>query len=322
MFQAYIQSLIGVCEDYCTCIESYDHEVYRHLQTHHNDIERESQAVVHFNLDGRTIQISGQSFNVAIAKSVMERLRYSLVDCGGDRISVGHKLLVTTGSGNGGNNNVATSIGQVGEEHSHHQCANQHNTVIHTLSPGGESSHDSCYDSDCSPTSSRRNSSHRLEADLHTDISRTTSDTLGEELAEDHGKIGGDHVTSEKSEVGGGGGGGKGYTSKVEFALKLGYTESQIGSVLDKLGANVDQNELLGELIKLGSSHEAPISLDKKSHWSSVVDSSSFHSSDLYSDKSSAVHAPLEKKSSGSNRDDQLTNLRPIVIDGSNVAMR
>lgn len=43
------------------------------------------------------------------------------------------------------------------------------------------------------------------------------------------------------------------YTSKVEFGLKLGYTESQVQTALVKLGPQADQNELLAELIKLGA---------------------------------------------------------------------
>jgi hypothetical protein len=36
-------------------------------------------------------------------------------------------------------------------------AVNKHMLLVHTLSPGGESSHDSCYDSDSSPLGSREN---------------------------------------------------------------------------------------------------------------------------------------------------------------------
>ena len=41
--------------------------------------------------------------------------------------------------------------------------------------------------------------------------------------------------------------------SLKEFAIKLGYTEQEIGQVVRKLGADVDQNTLLHELIKISS---------------------------------------------------------------------
>ena len=41
------------------------------------------------------------------------------------------------------------------------------------------------------------------------------------------------------------------YNSKVEFALKLGYTERLTQRALAKLGMRAGQNELLDELIRL-----------------------------------------------------------------------
>lgn len=84
---------------------------------------------------------------------------------------------------------------------------------------GGEGDgEDSSYDSD-------------LEADTnfpsHHDVSRTASDTLAAEYA--------DYVSSPPH----------GYTARVEFALKLGYTERQVQAALHKLGPNPGQNELL-----------------------------------------------------------------------------
>lgn len=40
---------------------------------------------------------------------------------------------------------------------------------------------------------------------------------------------------------------------RVEFALKLGYTEKHVQAALQKLGPSPTQNELLAELIKLGA---------------------------------------------------------------------
>ena len=43
------------------------------------------------------------------------------------------------------------------------------------------------------------------------------------------------------------------YEHKIEFAVKLGYTEEQLQLALAKLGLQHTQNDLLAELIKLGS---------------------------------------------------------------------
>lgn len=89
-----------------------------------------------------------------------------------------------------------------------------------------------------------------------------------------------------------------GYAARVEFGLKLGYTESLVQAALQKLGPSPEQNELLEELIKLGA--QAPRQQDLAPEGGDEGDST--------------VDTPA---------DDALSlRLRPIVIDGSNVAMR
>lgn len=75
---------------------------------------------------------------------------------------------------------------------------------------------DSSYDSD-----------QDNEAPRHHDVSRTASDTLGAEFAE--------YVSLPP----------QGYLAKVEFGLKLGYTERHVQAALQKLGPNPGQNDLL-----------------------------------------------------------------------------
>ncbi|XP_055692817.1 endoribonuclease ZC3H12A isoform X2 [Lutzomyia longipalpis] len=143
---------------------------------------------------------------------------------------------------------------------------------------------DSSYDSDCEVD------------DSHQQVSRTTSDTLGQEFAEYVSSCGG--AAPERS---------PGYTARVEFALKLGYTERLVQAALARLGPNPAQNELLAELIKLGALHGTK--------------SGDFASEPTHSDSLAAcgaVAAALEVPDDGG----AATNgLRPIVIDGSNVAM-
>ncbi|KAH6927518.1 hypothetical protein HPB50_005184 [Hyalomma asiaticum] len=129
-------------------------------------------------------------------------------------------------------------------------------------------SEDSSYDSDTeNPTDSGTTSSTRQ----HEDVSRTVSETLGAEFAE--------YVTA-----------GPQYASRLEFAVKLGYTEQQVQQALRRLGPQPGQNELLAELVRLGAREQ-----------------------------SSDAAATRADPSSASQAEDPL---RPIVIDGSNVAMR
>lgn len=88
------------------------------------------------------------------------------------------------------------------------------------------------------------------------------------------------------------------YRQKVEFALKLGYTEKLVQAALARLGTDPTQNELLAELIKLGAQ---------------------------YVGNSESLENPTKFESS-SNTEESILQvpqnvLRPIVIDGSNVAM-
>lgn len=135
-------------------------------------------------------------------------------------------------------------------------------------------SEDSSYDSDTENptdttcTTTTTSSSTRQ----HEDVSRTVSETLGAEFAE--------YVTA-----------GPQYSSRLEFAVKLGYTEAQVQQALRRLGPQPGQNELLAELVRLGAREQSGDAAPR--------------SDPLSSSASQAAEDPL----------------RPIVIDGSNVAM-
>lgn len=98
---------------------------------------------------------------------------------------------------------------------------------------------------------------------------------------------------------------------KVDFFRKLGYSSSEIHSVLQKLGVQADTNTVLGELVK----HNAAPERERQS------------SPDPCS------QLPLVPRGGGTpkapslepslpDEDKEGRDLRPVVIDGSNVAMR
>lgn len=82
------------------------------------------------------------------------------------------------------------------------------------------SNDDSSYDSDFGGDDDTNSTNFS-----HHDISRTTSDTLGAEYA--------DYISAAA------------YKSRVDFALKLGYTERLVQAALNKLGAEPTQDQLL-----------------------------------------------------------------------------
>nr|CAD7454089.1 unnamed protein product [Timema tahoe] len=146
---------------------------------------------------------------------------------------------------------------------------------------GEDSSYDSDYDAEDS--GSHQDVSRTVsDAASHQDVSRTASDTLGAEYEEYVSGTGQQPPSA-------------GYTAKVEFGLKLGYTEKLVQAALHKLGPNPGQNELLEELIKLGA--QVPRLQDVTPEGCDEV---------------------LEEQG---DEPPSSPPLRPVVIDGSNVAM-
>ena len=87
--------------------------------------------------------------------------------------------------------------------------------------------------------------------------------------------------------------------------MKLGYTERLVQAALTRLGPDPTQNELLAELIKLGAQHGNKVdSID-----SSSPECTAQGSADTVG---GVTHDEIDYRSNV---------LRPIVIDGSNVAM-
>ena len=102
----------------------------------------------------------------------------------------------------------------------------------------------------------------------------------------------------------------KEYQSKMDFALKLGYSGEQVESVLNKLGAAALINDVLAELVRLGNKVEPEVQLCSSASVTTVSRSACVK-------ETVSPEVSVEDDSA-----DTFDNLRPIVIDGSNVAMR
>ncbi|KAG8448197.1 hypothetical protein GDO86_015333 [Hymenochirus boettgeri] len=100
------------------------------------------------------------------------------------------------------------------------------------------------------------------------------------------------------------------YQAKMDFALKLGYAGEQIQAVLNKLGAEALINDILAELVRLGNKGEVE-----------TQSSGSGSSGNLVPRGPCAKEIASPELSLEDEVIDNTENLRPIVIDGSNVAM-
>lgn len=99
------------------------------------------------------------------------------------------------------------------------------------------------------------------------------------------------------------------YQTKMDFALKLGYSGEQVETVLNKLGAAALINDVLAELVRLGNKVEPEI--QPCSSTATLIS------------RSPCVKETVSPEVSVEDESvDTFDNLRPIVIDGSNVAMR
>lgn len=98
----------------------------------------------------------------------------------------------------------------------------------------------------------------------------------------------------------------KDYQAKMDFALKLGYAEEQIQSVLNKLGPESLINDVLAELVRLGNKGDSEGQVNLS----------------LLVPRGPGSREIASPELSLEDEIDNSDNLRPIVIDGSNVAMR
>ncbi|KAM9824491.1 endoribonuclease ZC3H12A [Neosynchiropus ocellatus] len=99
---------------------------------------------------------------------------------------------------------------------------------------------------------------------------------------------------------------------QLDFFHKLGYSTAQVFDVQKKFGPNLDTDKLLGELVKVQAgleTRQGPVTT-----LSVLVPRGEVRASEP------KMHVPVTSQSGEEGSDDE-NALRPIVIDGSNVAM-
>ncbi|XP_042297234.1 probable ribonuclease ZC3H12D [Sceloporus undulatus] len=95
--------------------------------------------------------------------------------------------------------------------------------------------------------------------------------------------------------------------NKLDFFHKLGYDKDQVYKVLEKLGQEASENNLLQELIQMGNRPQEDENGTQRFHPNPVGHGSG--------------HTLTVSQPPSEEGNDPSSNLRPIVIDGSNVAM-
>lgn len=101
---------------------------------------------------------------------------------------------------------------------------------------------------------------------------------------------------------------------RVDFFRKLGYTTAEVRTALRKLGLSTDTNAVLGELVRSRTSNAPCISSPDGD------DRSASHKDPLVPPRWALGSCSITPQLWSQRNPDE--ELRPVVIDGSNVAMR
>ncbi|KAI1898234.1 hypothetical protein AGOR_G00070240 [Albula goreensis] len=112
-----------------------------------------------------------------------------------------------------------------------------------------------------------------------------------------------------------------GYQAKMDFALKLGYSGEQVETVLGKLGPGALINDVLAELVRLGNKGEAEGGAGGGAGGGGVGGGGGSGAGAGLPRGPCAKEISSPEVSLEDESVDNADNLRPIVIDGSNVAM-
>lgn len=106
--------------------------------------------------------------------------------------------------------------------------------------------------------------------------------------------------------------------TQLDFFHKLGYSTAQVQAVKQQFGPGMDTDKVLGELVRVGAPQEAgpgPVTT-----MSVLLARGDIKAAGLNLQLPAAAAATATTSSEESSEDEDA--LRPVVIDGSNVAMR
>lgn len=104
--------------------------------------------------------------------------------------------------------------------------------------------------------------------------------------------------------------------TRLDFFHKLGYSTAQVQAVKQQFGPGMDTDKVLGELVRVGAPREAgpgPVTT-----MSVLLARGDIKNAGLNLQLPAAATATASSEESSEDED----ALRPVVIDGSNVAMR
>lgn len=111
----------------------------------------------------------------------------------------------------------------------------------------------------------------------------------------------------------------------IQFGIKLGYDEELIFKVLEKLGPGVVRNELLNALVHEGGNEKEEETEEVSCPWpleQVQIQEERVQKSPLTKTMSGASVSSPTNKTSVNRATNSKNNLRPIILDGSNIAMR
>merc|ERR1719458_2409722 len=181
-------------------------------------------------------------------------------------------------------------------------------------------SEDSSYDSDHEGLVATLSNFHQLSRS-HDDISRTPSETLAQEYvdyvstypARDPSPVQEARLPSVQESPGDSSGvmelvRSPQYTAKVEYGLKMGYSEKLTQKALTKVGLDAGQDELLQELIRLQEAKTVDPEEIRLKEMQELL-------------RASIPNQPGQETRTKGTLKENTAELRSIVIDGSNVAM-
>lgn len=104
--------------------------------------------------------------------------------------------------------------------------------------------------------------------------------------------------------------------AQLDFFHKLGYSTAQVQAVQQKFGPSIDTDKVLGELVRIGASRDSkqgPVTT-----MSVLVPRGDLQTPGPTLQMPVTASSPQSREESSEDED----TLRPVVIDGSNVAMR